>query len=263
VSISAEPVITDRNQQFRVWENIQAMTNELGEVLFTTNRWTELGNGICYQDPVTGVWLDSEALVEAHPLGAIAQRAPHTVLFAQDIATPGSIDILLPDRLTHLRGHPLGLYFQDALDGNSQLIAPVASAVGEILPPNKVIYRGAFGVVADMVYVCERGFVTACVVMRQRPVLPPGFNAEFARLQVISEWLDPPAPQIREQIIWQETHPAGVAGADGRTRLDRPVSRFWFDADDLGQGVCRDGKFRHARAVALGPQDCQALDAVQ
>jgi hypothetical protein len=88
---------------------------------YTTNRWTELGNGICYRDPLTGVWLDSEALVEPHPLGAIAQRSPHTVLFARDIATPGSIDILLPDRQTHLRGHPLGLFFYDVFEGNSQL----------------------------------------------------------------------------------------------------------------------------------------------
>src|SRR5262245_13682322 len=157
VSISAEPVITERNQQFRVWENIQAFTNDPGEVLFTTNRWTELGNGICYQDPITSEWRDSEALVEPHPLGAIAQRAPHTVLFARDISTPGSIDILLPDRQTHLRGHPLGLFFYDAFDGNSQLIAAVVPAVGEILPPNQVIYRGAFGGLADVVYVCQPG----------------------------------------------------------------------------------------------------------
>jgi hypothetical protein len=36
VSISAAPMITERNQQFRVWEDIQAVTNDLGEVSFTT-----------------------------------------------------------------------------------------------------------------------------------------------------------------------------------------------------------------------------------
>ena len=62
----AAPHIVQRSDDHRVWESITQQNAFNGDLVFTTNSYTEIGTGICYiQD---GQWVD------AAPEIVIAQR---------------------------------------------------------------------------------------------------------------------------------------------------------------------------------------------
>ena len=53
-------------------------------------------SGLNYQDPKTGQWIESQEVIEGYPGGAVARQGQHQVLFANDLATPGAIDVQTP-----------------------------------------------------------------------------------------------------------------------------------------------------------------------
>src|SRR6266404_3645432 len=63
-----EATIVSRGPHQRVWQTFRYHTNATGFVTVTTNSYTELGTGICYEDQ--GRWVDSEELIEILPDGS-------------------------------------------------------------------------------------------------------------------------------------------------------------------------------------------------
>src|SRR5207247_2497586 len=100
-----------------------------------------------------------------------------------------------------LQTHIVGLYYFDAATGQSALIGAVQDSIGELVPPNEIIYHDAFdGVKADVRYTYSIGGFESDVILLERP-LPPqafGLHPETSRLEIWHEFLDP--PRLRKQV---------------------------------------------------------------
>src|SRR5439155_707803 len=106
------------------------------------------------------------------------------------------------------------LAWYDAANGTAVWLASVRNTVAELLPPNfnQVVFRdcldGAF--TGDLIYTYRKGSFEQDVVIREISAGPPsayGLSDETSRLIVLSEWLQPPAPQVAQHIWKTEADP--------------------------------------------------------
>ena len=152
-------------------------------------------------------WKESMELIEKEGTGAIARQGQYKVRFAPNLNTAGAIDLTMPGG-TRLRSHVLGLSYYDAATRLSALIAEVKDSVGEILPPNRIIYRDVFeGLKADVRYTWRKGDFEQDVILRENPPGPEtfGLNPETSRLEVLTEFVDAPKPVKLEKVLRKET----------------------------------------------------------
>ena len=173
------------------------MTSADGAVGFKTNEFTVLENGLYYlQD---GAWQPSEDLIESFPGGAIARRGPHKAIFSPDAASDVVFDFLASDG-RRLQGGVREVRLADPASGLAYMLGTVKpSAPGEIVPPNKVVYRDALnGLAADIVYVWRHNGISQNVVLKQCPALPADLDPATTRLEVWTEFLDAPVPSVNE-----------------------------------------------------------------
>jgi len=175
-----------------------------------------------------GQWQESHELIQSVPGGAVALNGQHRVSFANDLATPGAIDMLTPEG-KELRSHILGLSYFDAASGSNVLIAQVTNCQGVIVQPNQLLYRNAFTEFkADVLYTYTKGGFEQDVILRERPPLPEdyGMDSRTTHLQIITEFLSPPTPLVNDSMI-----DAGVG--NGQRLLDESLD---FGAMKIGRG---------------------------
>jgi hypothetical protein len=188
-----EPAISsilERGPHHRVVEFTRTLIDTNGIPYTHLGRYTEIGNGLHYLSG--GEWIESEEIVEPHPLGAVAQRGLYRVLFHANLNRRGAIEIEMPDGRT-LRNHPLGIYITDASAGRSVLVGQLKDSIGVLLPPNEVLYSDAFeGIQADMMYRYQKGSFEASVILREQPLLPRDFNPTTTMIELATEFLEPP-----------------------------------------------------------------------
>src|SRR5262249_1933961 len=118
---NAEPTILERGVHYRV---VQGPSG---------GSYTELANGLCYQD-ASGQWLDSKEEIELLPEGgAVARQGQHQLFFPAN----------LKDGVLELRtaqgkfvSRTLGLSYFDAATGQSILISDLKSSVGQLVSKN-------------------------------------------------------------------------------------------------------------------------------
>ncbi len=156
--------------------------------------------------------------IELEANGAVARFGPHFVQFAADVSVPTAIDLTTPDGV-RLRSTVLGLVYFDAATGKSTLLAELKSAVGELVAPDRVLYRGAFdGVSADILYTYTGNSLQQDVIIRKRPPSPKewGFDPAATRLEVWTEFFDPPQPRRQTRTIDLRKHnlALGVSGEE-------------------------------------------------
>ncbi|MGA3283136.1 MAG: hypothetical protein ABSD57_01585 [Verrucomicrobiota bacterium] len=97
----------------------------------------------------------------------------------------------------HLRSRPVGLSYDDG--SNTVLIAELTNSVGYLVDSNQIIYPNAFvGVAASLRYrYTKAGFEQDIVLEGQPPSLEAfGLNPKTARLQVVTEFFNPPQPNV-------------------------------------------------------------------
>ena len=122
-------VISEKGPHHRTYQKLSWETNEIGEVVVHTNAaFTELTTGMNYLK--NGQWVESKEEIEAFPGGAVARQGQHQVIFANDLATVGAIDMAMPDG-RRLRSHLLGLSYYDTASGKSVLFAQVTNCLGD------------------------------------------------------------------------------------------------------------------------------------
>jgi len=187
--------IVERGDHHRVWQSVTTETDAKGRIHYRTNSYTELGTGMHYFKD--GQWLESREEIEIVPDGAIARHGRHQVIFAANCNAPIGIDMLTPDG-KRLQSRVLGLAYFDSVSGRMVWIAELKDSVGQLLPPNQVIYIDAFtGFKAHLRYTYTKAGFEQDVIIREKPPAPAkfGMNPATTRLQVMTEFLNPPTPK--------------------------------------------------------------------
>ena len=185
----------------RVWERTVYERGPSGQAIPSKNRYVELATGLNYQKD--GRWVESKEEIELFPGGAIARQGQHQVIFANNLATVGAIDMQTPDG-RRMRSHVLGLSYFDTTSGQSVLIAQVKDSQGQLYPPNVVIYPDAFtDFKADVCYTYTKAGFEQDIILHERPPGPEayGLNPATTKLQVLTEFLNPPQPVKRQTTL--------------------------------------------------------------
>jgi len=234
--------VVERDGNTRLWQSVTLETNEVG-VIARTNSYVELATGSAHL--VNGQWVESTDKIQITPTGARATNSQHKVEFLGNINSAGAIHITLPEGDKHLVSTPIGLSYFDTESGNSVLIAELKDSVGQILPPdNQVLYPDAFtDISADVLYINGRSGFEQLIVLRQQLPSPADWNLdpETTVLQVITEFFNPPVPQITEHVVGKlpDQHldfgltqmPRGYAFALGEETNTILVTKQWLTLD--------------------------------
>ena len=212
---SSAPTVAERGPHHRVWERAVYETTRSGQMP-RVHRYTELATGMHYQEAPNGPWLETVEEIEPFPGGAVARKGPHKVIFANDLATYGSIDLEGPDG-QRIRSHPLMLSFYNPTTGQSIIIGEVQSCQGRIVPPNKVVYEAATSEVnCTIIYTYTRAGLEQDIIIREALPDPEhlfGVAWDGVMLEFISEFVadESPAKQSRAlqyakgQVLTDET----------------------------------------------------------
>jgi uncharacterized repeat protein (TIGR03803 family) len=204
--------ITSRSANSRIWQRTTYELSPSGQVIPHLHQYTELGTGICYQQPGgDGQWLDSQEAINILQDGtASATNGQHQVFFPIDIYD-GTITLIKPDGI-QMVSQPVGLFYDDGT--NTVIIAQLTNSVGQLVSDNRVIYTNAFtGIDADLLYTYTKAGFEQDVILDQQPKSPEfyGLNPQDAQLEMLTEFLNPPEPAITTMELPEQ---AGLALAD-------------------------------------------------
>jgi hypothetical protein len=183
---------------------------------------TVVANGLNYQD-AAGNWIESQPVILEYPSAVICTGATYRVILAANLNTHGSVDLELPvDPQTGTRGrmisHPLGIAFYDPETGDSVLLARLQDCAPELVS-NKVVYPDAFagpnGIEGAITYTYGVGHFHQDVILTARPkVTPADFGmGVHTRLEVLTEFVEMPAPVTTEKTLRTATNSASGAQA--------------------------------------------------
>ena len=185
--------VVSKGANEQVWQKTTYETLPSGETVAQIHQYTELATGLHYWS--NGQWLDSKEEIDILPNGtAAATNGQHQVYFPGNIYQ-GEIQLVTPDG-KQLQTQPIGLSYDDG--SNSVLIAVATNSIGQLVGPNQVLYPDAFtGFKADLLYIYTKAGFEQDVILREQPPMPEslGLSAN-ARLQVLTEFFDPPQPTV-------------------------------------------------------------------
>ncbi len=114
----------------------------------------------------------------------------------------------------------------------SMLVRIKECAAGQLLPPNKIIYRDAFdGLLADVVYEWRKDRFAQFVVLRGQLRLPEEWDPAQVRLEVVTEFWTDVIPSLERQTLVElavhHEHVAELPHRGANPRLGR-VRRDWL-----------------------------------
>jgi len=185
-------------------ETTLKVRNDKGELVDKISRYIELNPGMHFFE--NGKWTPTEEKILPHPKGAAAENGFYQVIFGKNLNQTGAIEMIFPDGQRQ-KNHPIGLYLFDRSSGDWVLVGAIKDSVGQILPPNRVIYRDAFeDIRADVIYTYQKGQFEADVVLRERPASPEswGLNPDTTVLEMVSEFPVGPNPKISKRLLKEE-----------------------------------------------------------
>lgn len=215
--------IAQKGLHSRVWEQVSWVTDALGVQHARTNVYTEIATGMSHFS--NGKLVDSSPTIQITAAGAQATNAMHHVTFLDNLNNAGAVDITLPDG-QHLTSNPLCIGYFDRASGRSVLIAQVKDCQGSILPSGtEAFYPDAFtDFRCDVFYENSISGLEQLFVIREQPPSPTewGLNPETTMFQVITEFLNPPTPNVSAI--------ASESGSDDDNYLD-------FGSMQMGPGV--------------------------
>jgi hypothetical protein len=198
---------TPRDGLSTTWDASEQATNAAtGAIATRHHRFVEVASGLNYLDPATGQFQPSQDLIElTADGGAAAVHGPAKLYAHPNLNTAGAITIVTVSNRV-FRTRPLGLFFYDAQSGHAQLIAPVQDCVGEFVPPNQLVWKSAFGPLADLRLTYTKSAIESDVVVRQQPTLPDGWDPQTTRLEVWHAQTAFPPPRLTPRLLYGETN---------------------------------------------------------
>jgi len=221
-----------------------SVTNGLtGVVTPRSSRIIELATGLNFQDS-SGVWTESQDLIESLTNGgAAAVHGRYSAYFSPaGLNDDAALTITTPTRVYQAR--VLGIYYFDTQSGQSNLLAaPSDAAVAEILPPNQIVFRGAFNspkLKADLRYTYTKAAFECDVIITSQPKVSPadcGLNPDTTLIQVRHQWLGAPMPGIQEVTVAQGPGPVLVDQILDFGDLWFPRGRAFAWGDGPGRGT--------------------------
>lgn len=237
--------IGERGEHFSVYEKVTARTHStIGTVNYYTNSFTLFENGVNYFE--NNQWKSSEDVIEPFPDGAIVRRSPNKVIFSPDLNSPDVFDMLTSEG-NRLRGGVRAIQLTDLATGKNVVLGTVkASAPGQLLPPNQILYADGFtGLKADVLYIWKHSRFSQDVILRERPAFPPDLDPQTTVLEVLTEFVLPPVPLLRKQVLKAQGNPdledAALIGF-GSTLILRGHAIPAADGKALNFGVWTPGK---------------------
>ena len=229
------PTILERGPHHRRVQTVREVVQPDGSTLRRTNAYVELATGLHYEQD--GHWVESVEQIEPFPDGAVARQGPHQAIFAPNLNSAWPIDVLAPDG-NRFRSQVLGLNYFDPATGSNVLIAEVKDSLGQIQRPNQVLYADAFTEVrADVRYTYTKAGFEQDVILRQSLPSPAnyGLDPETARLEIYTEFLDPPVPEQKPRLL-----SSGVMDAEltfGAARIGRGQAFPLGDPKEAPNGI--------------------------
>jgi hypothetical protein len=227
---STDAKVSERGANHRIWQQITAVvTNELGEVTEQTSSYTELETGM--HRWANGQWTEASADVELTEYGAAATNMAHQVFFAANVNTAPAVVLITPDG-KRLSSRIFGLSYFDAATGKAVLLAEIKDSIGLLSDSSRVVYTNAFDDVdADVEYLVTKAGLEQNVVLRRRLPDPSEFelNPASTRLQVLTEFFDPPLPVKASEL--QATGLVDDALDFGQMRIPRDGRAFSVGTD--------------------------------
>ncbi len=184
-----------RGPHHRVLQNVKQIQTPRGPRL-QTNQIVELQGGM--HRLVDGNWVATDPKIELFQDGAIARNLQYGAIFAPNLATPGAIDLSLPDG-QRLSGHLVGVAYTEG--DRSVMIAEVKDCAGILGgdQQNELTYVDAFTDFRISVqYVTRRDSVSQNLIVEQQLPGPTEWGlSEDAILEVMSEFTA--FPQVRKE----------------------------------------------------------------
>jgi len=232
-------IVLERGPNHKVVGHVTSEILPSGKVITYTNSYVELAGGMHYLDQTSGLWTESQELVESFPGGAVARHGPNQVVFANDLATPGAVDMLTPDG-KRLTSHILGLAYIDSVTGASVLICETTNSLGSIVPPNQVVYPNAFDALRAYVqYTYRRSGLEQDIVLLEAPPLPEAFgmNSATARLVVLTEFINAPDAMVQSSVFADGAGQVSDETLKFGTVHIGPGKGFLLGAGQGGQGL--------------------------
>jgi hypothetical protein len=194
------PQVTDigPNHSVSQWQTFEQMAN--GTFATHTHSYTTVSSGLNYQDPTTGQWTPAHETIESFSGGAIVRHCQHQIIFANDLNSPGAIDMQTPDK-KRLRSNILALLYSDPTTGQTEQIGQLQDSEGELIGDNEVLYPNAFqGVAADVLYKNRIDGMEQNVIIKQQLPTPEsvGMISATTYLVVLTELIAPPEASVTD-----------------------------------------------------------------
>ena len=200
--------VVGSNANSRVWRRLTCQTSPSGQAVTNVHRFVETATGLNYWS--NSQWMPSREEIDILPGGgAAATNGQHQAYFPNDIYQ-GEIQLVTPDG-KQLQSRPLGLSYDDGT--NTVLIAGLTNSVGLLVGSNQVIYPNAFdNLSSDVRYTYTKGAFEQDIVLRSQLPTPESLGLDpSARLQVLTEFFNPPQPTATTTILPNQ---AGIALSD-------------------------------------------------
>ncbi|MFZ0827852.1 MAG: immunoglobulin domain-containing protein [Verrucomicrobiia bacterium] len=191
--------VASRDANSRVWQRLTFQTSSSGQVVTNVHSYIELCTGLNFWS--NGQWAASKEEIDILPNGtAAATNGQHQAYFPGDIYQ-GAIQLVTPDG-RQLQSRPLGLSYDDGT--NMVLIAELTNSIGYLAGSNQVVYPDSFtGLKADLRYTYTKAGFEQDIIVEESPLTPEsyGLNPETARLQVLTEFFNPPQPAVTTTVL--------------------------------------------------------------
>lgn len=220
-AIGVEPhKIVARDDSQRIWEQVKYLTNfnlAVPRVEVITNRYTELGAGICFQAP-DGKWADSQARFMLTPDGSVeATEIPHKVRISPDLYSIAAVKMTLPDgRL--MSSTFRGLYLYDSSTQKRLIVSEITNSIGTLVSSNVVVYSNCFTTLkGDLVLKVTPAGLAQDVVIRESLAWISfdeiSFDPKSTVLEAWTEFYESPAPDKQTNTLPARTAAEAPANA--------------------------------------------------